>query len=326
MMSIEETPFVSVIIPAYNEEKYIRLCLESVLEQAYPLDKIEIIVVDNGSADSTPMIAEGLLTPRGSGKVLTKLDGTIASVRNFGWHHARGDVLAFLDGDSVVEACWLQQGVGILLQDASVSCVGFAVAPPDLTDSWVERVWFPISSSGKHRGTKEVQWLSSFNLLLRRDYFERVGGFDESLTTCEDADLGARLSTISRLIFSDSCHVKHLGTTKSVKEFMEKEYWRGQNSIRAFMKNNNKATELLSIIVPVAYLITFGFAIAASLLVPFINDAVYAMAIALLLLLLMPLLLAIRAGIRSVGQLFSTSILYVFYLLARGVAIVSFWR
>lgn len=322
----QTVPFVSVIIPARNEECYIRQCLESVLTQTYPRDRMEVLVVDNGSSDATPRIAEELLQTDGRGRVLHKVGGTIASVRNHGWRHAKGEILAFLDGDSVVESEWLKKGIKLLQSESDISCVGFAVAPPAPSESWAERTWFPISSSGKHRGTKAVRWLSSFNLLLRRDFFEQIGGFDESLVTCEDADLGNRLSTFSRLIFSDSSRVRHLGTVKSVREFLCKEYWRGQNSIRSFLKSKIKSSELLSVFVPSTYLILWIIWVVTAIIAPIMGQGALLLLIVTILVLLLPLMLALRAGIRTPGRLMSTSALYALYLLARGVAIVCFRR
>lgn len=324
MKKLHELPFVSVVVPAYNEERYLGQCLESVLAQTYPSARMEVLVVDNGSTDATPRIATTLLEMRGRGKTLHKIGGTIASVRNFGWRHAQGSFLAFLDGDSVVEPEWLETGMNLLLNDHGISCVGFGVAQPFREDSWVERVWFPISSSGKQKGTREVQWLSSFNLLLRRDFFEQIGGFDESLVTCEDADLGKRLSQVSRLLFSDACRVRHLGTVKSLGEFMGKEFWRGQNSLRLFLKGVNRSSEALSVFVPAGYLLLTAIWVGLALLAPFVDGVVFLWGASSTPILLMPLMMALRAGIRAPGVLLSTTALYFFYLLARGAAIVCY--
>jgi glycosyltransferase involved in cell wall biosynthesis len=319
-------PFVSVIIPAYNESVSINECLRSVLALDWPTERMEVLVVDNGSTDGTPSIAEKLLLPSGRGRILHKPDGTIASVRNYGWRHARGEVLAFLDGDSVVEKDWLSTGWGLLQSEADVSCVGFAAALPKVEDSWVERTWLPISSSGKHKGTKFVRWLSSFNLLVKASVFTKIGGFDESLETCEDADLGNRLSICSRLIFSDRCRVRHLGTAKSIRQFYIKEYWRGQSSIHSFLRNKKKSSEMLSVIVPAVYLfLALSWLVLLAIVLIVGNGGLFLIFISVLLICL-PLLMALRAGMRSLIKITSTSALYFFYLIARGAAIVKSLR
>lgn len=317
-------PFVSVIIPAYNEEAFIRMCLNSVLAQDYPPNRFEVLLVDNGSKDLTLQIADELLVAGNRGHVLHKLGGTIASVRNFGWNHAKGEVLAFLDADSVVEAGWLREGVAILKSAKDISCVGFSAAPPLQEDSWVERTWFPISSSGKNRGTISVSWLSSFNLILSKDFFEQVGGFDETLVTCEDAELGSRLSSISRLIFSDKCRVRHLGGVKTVKEFIRKEYWRGQNSLRSLLKSENKMHELMSVAVPATYLIITALFLI-TVIISFATEMGFVLPFLMFLfIVLVPVLLALRSGIWNPKQLLFTSAVYMIYLLSRGVALVNF--
>jgi glycosyltransferase involved in cell wall biosynthesis len=313
-------PFVSVIIPAYNEELHIRRCLESVLTLDWPQENMEILLIDNGSTDTTGEIAEKLLTVNGRGKVIRKVGGTIAAVRNHGWRNTRGEVLSFLDADCVVEKHWIRNGVELLMAAKDISCIGFAAAPPEHGDSWVEQNWFPLSSSGKQKGTKEVRWLSSFNLLLRREYFERIGGFNESLITCEDADLGNRLSTISRLIFSDRCHVKHLGAAKSIKQFLLKEYWRGQNSMNSFLQAKNKLSELPSIIVPIGYvLMVLCWLTSIVIFFSFGHGGLWLAGVSLLLILL-PVILALRVGIRTLRGLTFASALNILYLIARGTA------
>ena len=94
-------PKLSVVIPAYNEAKEIPKCIESILALNYPKDKIEIIVVDDGSKDNTLEIAQGY--EKIGVKVFTKKnEGTAAATKNYGIKKATGDIIATLDGDSYV--------------------------------------------------------------------------------------------------------------------------------------------------------------------------------------------------------------------------------
>lgn len=324
MKNSTSLPFVSVIIPVFNEEKYIHDCLSSVLALDWPQDRMEIIVVDNGSTDKSKEIAGALLEKEGRGRVVLKLGGTIASVRNFGWRHAKGDILAFLDGDSVVEVNWLEKGVTILQSDPNVSCVGFAASPPLPSDSWVDRTWFHISSSGKKRETDSTSWLSSFNLILREDMFSQIGGFDENLITCEDVDLGMKLSACSRLVLSKASQVRHLGNAKTVVAFVEKEIWRGQNNLQVWLKSEDKRKGSLSVFVPLIYtfIAVFLMLFCIASMASWIN---WGTCIFLLIVFFaIPILLSVRAGVFEPYKLISASILYCIYLLSRGVAIVRY--
>lgn len=315
---------ITVVIPAYNEENNIERCLSSVISQNISIEKIEIIVVDHASTDNTKFVSEKILSDFNCGRVLYKDGGTIAAVRNFGAKVANGKFLAFLDADSIVDPDWLTIGLKILCSDDAISCVGFAVAPPCAGAGWVQRTWYLISSSGKRKGTVDVDWLSSFNLILRKNMFERIGGFDESLKTCEDSDLGLRLSAVSRLVFSDRCCVRHLGAVSSLSEFIKKEFWRGQNAFEAFLKTPKNINKIFSIFVPLAYVLNFIMLIVVVIFMFFTSKYYVLFSLNLFCLFLMPIAMSIRAGVGMGSCLFNTAILHIFYLIARGGAIVRF--
>jgi hypothetical protein len=90
------TPFISVLIDTFNQERFIKQALDSVLAQDYPADRREILVVDDGSADNTPAI----LAKYGSQiRILRKDNGGQASAFNFAIPQCTGEIVAFLDGD-----------------------------------------------------------------------------------------------------------------------------------------------------------------------------------------------------------------------------------
>ena len=103
---------ISVIIPAYNAEKYISECLDSVLRQSYK--NIEIIVVDDGSADNTYTVVEGYSERHSNIVLVHQENGGVCSARNKGLDMASGDFIMFLDADDYL----VQNAVEILLFDA----------------------------------------------------------------------------------------------------------------------------------------------------------------------------------------------------------------
>jgi cellulose synthase/poly-beta-1,6-N-acetylglucosamine synthase-like glycosyltransferase len=95
-------PFVSVVIPVYNEEKSIGKTIEALLEAEYPKNKMEILVVDDGSTDKTPKIVGSFNDKRI--KLLRKQnEGNAAYAKNYGIKHAKGEIILTLDADSYVE-------------------------------------------------------------------------------------------------------------------------------------------------------------------------------------------------------------------------------
>src|SRR3989344_3366601 len=96
--------FISVVIPAYNEEKLIGRCVDSLQKQDYPKENYEIIVVDHRSNDKTSEIARlhGANVLR-----FTEDNATIGATRQFGSENAKGEIFAYVDADSVPESDWL---------------------------------------------------------------------------------------------------------------------------------------------------------------------------------------------------------------------------
>lgn len=94
---MEDYGLISVIIPVYNVEKYLKQCVDSVLAQTY--QNIEIILVDDGSTDSSGQICDEYSNQHKSIKSLHEQNGGASSARNYGLKHAKGDYVYFLDSD-----------------------------------------------------------------------------------------------------------------------------------------------------------------------------------------------------------------------------------
>ena len=94
---------ISVIIPAYNIEDLIEKCVDSVANQDYPKELLEIIVVDDGSTDSTGQICDRLADKYDNVTALHKPNGGSSSARNHGIKHATGDYLGFVDSDDFID-------------------------------------------------------------------------------------------------------------------------------------------------------------------------------------------------------------------------------
>ena len=101
MTSSKGLPYVSVVIPAYNEEIFLSLCLESIKKQDYAAE-YEVIVVDNASTDNTAKIARD----RGA-KVVYESKRSPACARQKGAEVATGEIIAFIDADTQAPPCWL---------------------------------------------------------------------------------------------------------------------------------------------------------------------------------------------------------------------------
>jgi hypothetical protein len=114
-------PFVTALVDTYNHEEFIEEALNSVLAQDFPPSEIEILVVDDGSTDRTPELVRKF-EPRV--RLLRKINGGQASAFNAGIAEARGEIIAFLDGDDWWTPCKLRRVAGILAEEPAIGLVG----------------------------------------------------------------------------------------------------------------------------------------------------------------------------------------------------------
>lgn len=117
-------PLVSIIIPVYNVERYLRRCLDSILLQTYY--NLEIILVDDGSTDSSGEICDEYAEKDSRISVIHKENGGLSDARNAGIEAASADYIAFIDSDDYVEKQYVQRLAGILLKNnADIAICGY---------------------------------------------------------------------------------------------------------------------------------------------------------------------------------------------------------
>ena len=187
-------PTVSVIVPVMDRADELRRCLESVQRLRYPKERLEVLVVDDGSSDDGPAVARAL------GAVVIPSGGRgrgPAAARNVGAAAARGELLAFMDSDCVASERWLCELVEAFA-DPSVAAVGGRVdgmRSSSALDRYEARM-SSLSLGARGRAAQlgnDTFYLPSCNLLVRRRPFQEVGGFREELHVAEDVDLSWRL-------------------------------------------------------------------------------------------------------------------------------------
>ena len=255
---------VSFIIPALNEEKHIGRCLKSIQQQHIPtgVASVEVVVVDNQSTDRTAEISREF-----GARVIKVPPGHPSRARNAGVAAARGDWIAFVDADCELPRDWLTKCCGHRTQNHHIVAVGGIGAPPAERAGWVERAWHALAHVSIGGEPKRVRWLPTFNMLLSRAAFERAGGFDESLPTCEDCDLGYKLSALGELILDSRTQVAHLGESRSLLELFRREAWRSRGNFRLALRRPLDWANWLSLLVPpclvAGFLVSIGGSLAA---------------------------------------------------------------
>jgi len=216
-------PFVSVVVGIRNEEKFIEECIEALLNLDYPRNSYEIIVVDGMSADKTRDIVQKYPV-----KLLLNERKNVAAARNLGVKNARGDLVAFTDGDCKVHPQWLKTLIREM-QDApdDVMCFG----GPNLifdTDPVFGRVvgyaqesFLGSGGSAQSKNSTKKRYVGSLpncNAMYKKTAIQEVGGFDERFVVGQDGDLNYRIGKKgNRFLYIPEAQVLHhrRGTLKS---------------------------------------------------------------------------------------------------------------
>jgi GT2 family glycosyltransferase len=210
----------SIIIPAWNKWEYTRNCFES-LVQTIPLQSTEVIVVDNGSTDETPMGLKQFIRSIPLLKIVRNEENLgFAKACNQGANQANGEYLVFLNNDTVATAGWLEELLKTAKNDPTVGAVGSMLLYPDgkIQHAGVgllyqkkhklkNKIVGPISAlyhlhvgeTPKPADNLKPQLMPALTgacLLVPKVYFKEIGGFDEIFKNgFEDVDLCFRLRT-----------------------------------------------------------------------------------------------------------------------------------
>jgi glycosyltransferase involved in cell wall biosynthesis len=185
-------PRVSVIIPAYNAARTVDQTLDSVLSQTF--QDFEIVVVDDGSTDDTPAV---LARRRARLRVLRKVnEGRPAAARNLGVRASCGEYVAFVDADDTWHPDKLARQVAMLDRDPTIGLVYTADATINARGDIVSVNPCPPGARGRIYDVLRVHnVMVGSSVVVRRDAFDQVGGFDQSLTSIENWDLWIRISS-----------------------------------------------------------------------------------------------------------------------------------
>lgn len=211
-------PRFSFVIPVFNGEQTLPSTLASITRQGGAT--FEIIVVDNGSTDGTKRVSQGF----SGAKYVHCGNRGRSRARNYGARLARGDFLAFVDADVILAPDWLE-AVDRYLSRLPLDALATRVVPRAEGDSSLDRYRRQFAQ-WKSRGTflsvrsraGAYPLINTAACIVRRNAFERVGGFDESLKRHEDLDLSFRLFLTGFLLGG-------ISSARAEVRFMEEGSW-----------------------------------------------------------------------------------------------------
>jgi GT2 family glycosyltransferase len=256
----DSAPQVSIIIPLFNQAPLTEACL-SALQRSTPQGRYELILVDNGSMDGTPALLERW--QHAATIIRNHENHGFARACNQGARAARGEYLLFLNNDTEVTDGWLEALLRVVKQDASVAAVGSKLLYPDGTlqhagvllvddqqqgDPLVGRHLYQ-RMPGNHPPAnvmRTLQALTAACLLVRRQDFKAVSGFDEGYWNgYEDLDLCLKLAAAGkRLVYQPLSVVTHHESQSGPERFRQAaaniqrlhQHWLGKVQVDAIIQ------------------------------------------------------------------------------------------
>jgi GT2 family glycosyltransferase len=196
-------PFVTALIDTYNHERFIAEAIRSVLEEDFPRDEMEVLVVDDGSTDSTPDIVLQF-APRV--RLIRKANGGQASCFNTGIAEARGEIIAFLDGDDWWSPNKVTRVAQVFASRADVGLVGHGITEvlvdgSHRVDELREETSFQANSlEGARLFRKHKSFLGTSRMAIRTDLLKKIVPVPEKLVIQADEYLFTMAAVLSRVV------------------------------------------------------------------------------------------------------------------------------
>jgi cellulose synthase/poly-beta-1,6-N-acetylglucosamine synthase-like glycosyltransferase len=224
-------PKVSIIVATLNSERTIDECLKAIFELDYPKDLLEVFVVDGCSKDATVEIAKKYPV-----KVIS-VPLNAPAAYNYAMKIVSNEILGFIDADAKVEKEWLNKLVTYLV-DSDVAGVSGSIETWNTDNLWARSIGYDIENRYRRLKTY-VNRIATMNLLLKKSLIEEVGGFDETLPTQYDTDLGVRITSKGyKIAFNPSAKCAHFNRS-TVSSYFKQQLHYGKNTLKLYLKHAN---------------------------------------------------------------------------------------
>jgi GT2 family glycosyltransferase len=220
----------------FNGEKHLERCLSSVLNAQYP--NFEVIFVDNASTDSSLEIVEKTFE---SDKRLRSFKSTqdlgFSGGNNFGFSHARGDYIVFLNNDTIADPNWLATLVDVMEKDRTIGLAGSTILSIDgkklrgAGGLWSDYLLFLYPVGAGRKGdfefvpTFEVSFATGCSMIVRKEFLDEIGLFDPEIPYNYDDTLLSLKTWLAgkRVVTVSSSRIRHIGGATT------KKFWNNQS-------------------------------------------------------------------------------------------------
>lgn len=246
-------PRASIIVPVYNGQATLEDCIKSLLEIEYDKDKLEIIVVDNCSTDSTKDILERYQSEI---IILQEVKKGASAARNKGITAAKGEVIAFTDVDCVADKDWLKN-LAISATEEKVGIVGGKILALN-SKSIIAKAGEKIHDH-RRAFSDDIPHAISMNWASRKEVLIEVGLFDEDFLRSQDTDLSLRIFAAGyKFVYSENAIIYHKNSD-TYRDLFYKGYLGGLYATKLYKKHslfykkrgveNNKLKRFISLVI-----------------------------------------------------------------------------
>lgn len=212
-------PKISIIVPNYNGSATLAACIQSLLVLDYPKEKLEIIIVDNGSTDHSVQMIKSFPV-----KLVREKDikGSYAA-RNSGVSHATGDLFAFTDADCVVDKQWLANAVKYFATENVGGVAGkvLGTEPKTLVEEFF--IWRKGFDQARFINHPYYPFAITANVIYRKSVFDKIGKFETNWISGGDVDFSWRMQIDGKmkLVYADDCIVYHHHRTSAKSLYLQ---------------------------------------------------------------------------------------------------------
>lgn len=266
---MKDYPFVTAMIVAKNEEKYIEKCFSSLLKQSYPANKYEILIIDGLSDDKTLTIAKEVekeytykAISSGQDKVEVRYfineKKLLAAGWNLGIKEARGEYVVRIDAHGYADKDFILKSVQTILNIDDAVCVGGAMKTEALSEKG-KMIASILSSpfgvgNSKFRYSKKCQYVDTVAFgLYKKNIFMNVGYFDESLKRNQDNDMHRRIRENGGRFYLNPEIKTTYHPRETIRSMMKQAFQNGKWNIITFKKNRNSLS--VRHIVPLSFVL-----------------------------------------------------------------------
>lgn len=305
---------ISFVIPHKGREAMLIDTLNSIASLDYPKSEISVVLVSQNPevSDRVKQFASRMHLQ----VIINHSDQSISHSRNTGAKATNSDYIAFIDADIELDPQWANAMLSAIESAPDIAlCAGTQVLPPHFTSLEAIRTHLASATSGTH-----ISAAPGANLFLARTTFDKVGGFPETLRTCEDIYFTSEAARYGLICHVSEARFVHLGEDKAYRPMFKKEMWRGQSNLASLAGRSIPLREWPSFIIP--------FAVTGGIIAALISIlcAMPYLSVAFAVVGLAPLLAYTVRLKRLVGKdvsLFACCAFYLFYFPARAIGTLA---